>query len=126
MLRRFHEMPWGTLLLEVDEDQHFTYPPECDVVRDLNIASSIALGSETKAVILRYNPDHFSVDNNVQRVAKAVKLGKLMATIREYKVDPAPGLLFARRFLYYDVLQNQLELATSWPREVCEISEAVV
>ena len=119
------EMPWGTLLLEVDEDQHFTYPPECDVVRDLNIASSIALGSETKAVILRYNPDYFSIDNNVQRVAKSVKLAKLLATIRGFEADPAPNLQFARRFLYYDVSQNQLELATSWPSEVCEISEAV-
>ena len=62
----------------------------------------------------------------MQRVAKSVKLAKLLATIRGFEVDPAPNLQFARRFLYYDVLQNELELATSWPREVCEISEAVV
>ena len=119
------DMPWGTLLLEVDEDQHFTYPPECDVVRDLNIASSIALGSQTKVVILRYNPDHFCIDNNVQRLPKTVKLAKLLATIRELENDPAPNLLFARRLLYYDVLHNQLEIASSWPREIREISEAI-
>jgi len=120
------DMPWGTLLLEVDEDQHFTYPPECDVVRDLNIASSIALGSQTKVVILRYNPDNFCIDNNVQRLPKTVKLAKLLATIRELQNDPAPNLLFARRLLYYDVLHNQLEIASSWPREIREISEAIV
>ena len=119
------EMPWGTLLLEVDEDQHFTYPAECDVVRDLNIASSIALGSQTKVVILRYNPDHFCIDNNVQRLSKKTKLDKLMETIRQFETDPAPGLLFARRFLYYDVSGGRLDLANSWLRDVIEISQAV-
>ena len=119
------DMPWGTLLLEVDEDQHFTYPPECDVVRDLNIASSTALGSQTKVVILRYNPDNFCIDNNVQRLSTKVKLAKLLTTICSYTDDPAPNLQFARRFLYYDVSGGQLDLMPSWPRAVREISEAV-
>ena len=117
------DMPWGTLLLEVDEDQHFTYPPECDVVRDLNIASSIALGSETKTVILRYNPDNFCVNNDVQRFPKRTKLAKLIYAIRAYEVDPAPGLPFARRFLYYDTTDGVLDISNSWPREVREISQ---
>ena len=64
--------------------------------------------------------------HNTYMEAKSVKLAKLLATIREYHVDPAPGLVFARRFLYYDVLHKQLEVGISWPSEVCEISEAVV
>jgi len=79
------QMPWGNLLLEVDEEQHFNYPSECDVIRDMNIAASIAIGSGTKCVILRYNPDNFCIDNNVQRVPKNEKLAKLLATIHSSK-----------------------------------------
>ena len=119
------EFPWGVLLLEVDEDQHYTYPPECDLVRDLNIASSVALGSETKVVILRYNPDNHSANNDVQRLPKKEKLAKLMTTIQAYIEDPAPGLMFARRFLYYDTIDGKLEIAASWPDAVREISAVV-
>ena len=119
------EMPWGVLLLEVDEDQHFNYPPECDVVRDLNIAACISLGSETKTVILRYNPDNFSKNNDVQRPSKSTRLAKLLTTIRQLEQDPPEGI-FARRFLFYDTIDGQLELASSWPKAVCEISATVL
>ena len=118
------EMPWGVLLLEVDEDQHFNYPPECDVQRDLNIAASISLGSETKTVILRYNPDNYSVNNDVQRPSRATRLEKLLTTIRTLEQDPPEGI-FARRFLFYDTIAGKLEIAASWPQVVCEISVAV-
>ena len=120
------DMPWGSLLLEVDEDQHFSYPPSCVVTRDLNIAASIALGSQTKTVILRYNPDNYCIDNDVQRLPTSLKLTKLLATIRAFEQDPAPDLLFARRFLFYDVLNGKLEIAASWPEAVREISDVVL
>ena len=121
------DMPWGALLLEVDEDQHFNYPPECDVQRDLNIAASVALGSGTKVVMLRYNADNFCMNNDVQRLPKRTRLKKLIATIRQYQEEePAPGLMFARRFLFYDLLNGELEVAQHWPQAVREISEVVV
>ena len=121
------EMPWGTLLLEVDEDQHFNYPPECDIQRDMNIAASIALGSQTKVVMLRYNADNFCINNDVQRLPKKVRLKKLIATMREYQLeDPAPDIWFARRFLFYDMLNGELEISQQWPQTICDISEAVI
>ena len=35
---------WGYIILEVDEDQHKSYPPSCDVRRDFDIVASVALG----------------------------------------------------------------------------------
>ena len=121
------DMPWGTLLLEVDEDQHFNYPPECDVQRDLNIAASIALGSQTKTIILRYNPDHFSINNDVQRTPKNSKLKKLLETIKQFeKTNPSPHVRFARFFLDYDSTNGMLDVSHSWPKDVCTISKAVL
>jgi hypothetical protein len=61
----------------------------------------------------------------VQRLSKKTKLDKLMETIRHFETDPAPGLIFARRFLYYDVSGGDLDLASSWHRDVIELSTAV-
>jgi hypothetical protein len=116
--------PWGTLLLEVDEDQHFTRPPECDARRDVDIAASTALGSQTKAVILRYNPDPWSLDNNVQRWPPKKRLELLVQTIRQFDEDPVPNAPFARRFLFYDAksTENLPEIASEWPPALRECS----
>ena len=45
--------PWGVLILEVDEEQHASYPPACDVRRELGIAASIASGSPQEHASLR-------------------------------------------------------------------------
>ena len=52
---------WGVILLECDEDQRMAYDPSCDLRRDFDSCASIALGSQRKAVVLRYNPDAFKV-----------------------------------------------------------------
>ena len=54
-------MPWGYVLLEVDEEQHKAYDPSCDVRRDFDMAASVALGSGGKLLVLRYNPDAFKI-----------------------------------------------------------------
>jgi hypothetical protein len=104
------QKPWGVLLLEVDEQQHTSYVASCDVRRDFDIAASVALGSQHKLVMLRYNPDAFKVDGNTCTTSKKDRLAKLIATIKAWDEDPAPGMPFARFFMFYDAKSGQ-----QWP-----------
>lgn len=120
--------PWGVLLLECDEDQHSGYPVSCDVRRDFDICSSLQLGSQHKAVMLRYNPDSFRVAGVTRRTSKRDRLTKLIETLRAWDVDPAPSLGFARFFLFYDTASDDAYLplvAKDWDPLACEISSRV-
>jgi len=93
----------GAIILEGDEWQHSSYPAMCDVRRDFDIYASIAMGSGQKVVILRYNPDAFRIDGQPVRVAAKERQRRLIEVLRAWiEEDPAPGLPFARFFLYYD------------------------
>jgi hypothetical protein len=72
------QKPWGVILLERDEDQHDHYDPSCDVRRDFDSCASIALGSQHKAVALRYNLDAFPLGGVTRRTSKKERQAKLI------------------------------------------------
>jgi hypothetical protein len=116
---------WGVILLECDEDQHKAYDPSCDLRRDFDSCASIALGSQHKAVVLRYNPDAFKVAGVTRRTSKKDRQQKLIEILSSWEEDPAPGLGFARFFLFYDAADDAAPLplvAQSWDEEVRAIS----
>ena len=116
---------WGVILLEVDELQHAAYDPSCDVRRDFDSCASIALGSQQKAVVLRYNPDAFKICGKMKYTTKKERQAKLIETIKSWETDPAPELGFARFFLFYDAEEDTSPLpsiSTNWPNEVKAIS----
>ena len=122
--------PWGAIVLENDEFQHGppAYDPSCDVRRDFDICASVALGSAQKLVILRYNPDPFKVDGATRVVAKKERLKALVDLVQSWDADPAPDLLFARFFLFYDqTSQSHLPcVAEQWHSDVArEVSRIV-
>ena len=122
--------PWGAIVLECDEFQHAppAYDPSCDVRRDFDICASVALGSAQKLVFLRYNPDPFKVDGTTRIVAKKTRLEALVDLVRSWNADPAPHLLFARFFLFYDqTSQSHLPcVAEQWHSDVArEVSRIV-
>ena len=76
---------WGEIILQVDENQHSHQDPSCDVRRDFDMAASVALGSQHKLAIVRYNPDAFKVTGRTVRTPKTERHpGRAGATL------PAP------------------------------------
>lgn len=76
----FIETPWGCLVVEVDEQEHRDYDPNCEVVREFNIRQ--ALGCDL--TIIRYNPDSYKPDGKTtQRLTKEERLGALFLAMRD-------------------------------------------
>ena len=102
--------PWGYILLECDEEQHLGRDPSCDPRRDVDIAASVALGSEHKLLVLRYNPDTYKVDGKAQRTSKGDRIQRLLELL-EY--EPAG---FERLFLFFDHASdaNLPDVASEW------------
>ena len=122
------EMHWGVVLLECDEQQHAAYDPSCDVRRDFDSCASIALGSQHKAIVLRYNPDAFHVGGRTRYTTKKERHAKLIETLRSWEEDPAPDLGFARFFLFYDAADDSALLpliAQHWSDEVRAVSRRI-
>jgi len=117
--------PWGVILLECDEEQHSFYDASCDVRRDFDSCASIALGSQEKAVVLRYNPDPFQIGGKTRYTTKKDRLSKMMEVIAQWDVDPAPDIGFARFFLFYDAENENATLplvAQHWSEDVQKLS----
>ncbi len=120
---------WGVILLEVDEHQHSGYPISCDIRRDFDIYTSIALGSGQKVAILRYNPDAFRIDGKNVRVAAKERQRRLVEVLRDWIAeDPVPDLPFARFFLYYDGRSGSALplVAKDWESDEARAISAVV
>ena len=123
------QKPWGAVLLECDEDQHKTYDPSCDVRRDFDSCASIALGSQHKAVVLRYNPDAFKIGAVTKRTSKKDRQKKLIDVLESWQEDPAPDLGFARFFMFYDATDDMSALpliSQHWGEEICKVSRRLV
>ena len=121
--------PWGPLLLEVDEDQHSSWPASCDPRRDFDMCASLALGSDHKVVILRYNPDSFRIDGKNVTVTTKEKQQRLVELLRAWLVeDPAPDEQLARFFLYFDGRSDSTLplVAKDWENDAARAVSAVV
>ena len=120
---------WGVILLEIDEFQHSHYDASCDVRRDFDTCASIALGSQQKAIVLRFNPDAFKVAGKTRYTTKKVRYAKLLETIKSWESDPAPEFGFARFFMYYDADDDAAALpaiAKDWPEDVKAVSRRII
>ena len=110
---------WGHIILEVDEDQHRSYPIGCDVRRDFDITAAVALGSGHKLRISHFNPDPFRVDGKTCRTAHKDRIAKLLAALEE---DEPVG--FERFFLFYDSASGATlpQVGASWDKAVQDVS----
>ena len=102
--------PWGYTFLECDEDQHRSYPIECDVRRDFDIRASVTLGTNDKIKIIHYNPDCYRVDGVSQHTPKASRIAGLLEILPE---EPA---CFERIFMFYDSTSDSHlpQVAVNW------------
>ena len=88
---------WGYIILEIDEDQHKSYTPSCDVRRDFDIVASVSLGSAQKLTIIHYNPDAFQIGERTTSVSTKDRIDALVTLIQDM---PEPQG-FERIFMYY-------------------------
>ena len=119
--------PWGAIILEVDEHQHSHQDPSCDVRRDFDMAASVALGSQHKLAIVRYNPDGFKVAGRTVRTAKNTRHSKLLELLHSL-IQEEPERPFQRLFLFYDRAAEDSELPTvaeEWDVVARTVSRAV-
>jgi hypothetical protein len=93
---------WGVIILEVDEGQHRSRDPSCDVRRDLDVAAAIALGSASKCVVVRMSPDDYMVGEDAVHVSKSARRAQLLGLIDRLR-EEEPTQPFERLFMYYDV-----------------------
>jgi hypothetical protein len=82
------------IVVEVDEDQHDGYDPDCERVRMINIVKSVGM----RCVFVRYNPDAFHVDGRTIRVREKKRHDLLLKKIRECMTSPTSDVVY----LYYD------------------------
>lgn len=89
------------IIVEVDENQHFSYPRECEQERMVGIQN--ALGME-HVVFLRYNPDNYVTSTGDRQLGKPenitreIKLVEIIKTLMNS--EPNNGLYVC--YLYYD------------------------
>ena len=61
------------VILEIDEDQHYGRPEECECTRMVNISQSLGLPT----LFLRYNPDSYKTDKTKYDPAFSTRMKKL-------------------------------------------------
>ena len=97
------EKPWGLLIVECDEHAHWHNVKHAgnpravvaDPVRDLELQKALDC---KQLVVLRWNPDEYRVDKELQGIPMKTRLDALVRAIREYK----PEEVFERRFMFYN------------------------
>ena len=85
------------LIIEVDEEQHITYPKECEETRLHRIAEALH-----PCIIIRYNPDAYKVNGITKKTFKKTRHQKLLETVNKYIVVNVEKYLFKVIYLFYD------------------------
>ena len=99
------------IIIEVDENQHESYPEECESSRMINL--SMVYGG-SPVVFIRYNPDRFEIDGDTQEVSKKSRHELLEKTVRHYIDITVESLLTVEYLFYDDERQERLERTTEF------------
>jgi len=93
-------MDFGThwVILEVDEFQHRNYKDPCECVRMINVTQTI----RRKGAFIRFNPDTFKKDSEVQRVPMNARLEMLKNWIDLLSIESNLTGVLQFVQLYYD------------------------
>ena len=119
---------WGVIVLQVDANQHASYPAECDLRRNYNTYVSITRTGEQRVAILRYNPDEFHLDCINVQIETEARHRRLVEVLRAWMApDWVPTRPFERFFLYYDSESgaNLPRIAADWGSDDRVISAVV-
>jgi hypothetical protein len=102
------------IFLEVDEDQHRFSSASCDMNRMSKIIETLAIeGNTLPIVFIRYNPNAYRVDGELQKVLKKDREEKLIELLSDersiiYNTDQLLSVLY----MYYDMIDGEPEVFT--------------
>ena len=104
------------IVIEVDEFQHFSYLPECEIARMINISQS--LGSPT--MFIRYNPDKYNIGFTKHDTGPSYRykvLKRWIDTCMQLSVDNIKdhGFCSQVKLFYNDFNEHQNSLETILP-----------
>ena len=88
------------IVVEVDENQHSSYPEQCEIARMVNIQQGFG---GMKVLFIRFNPDGY-VDNLKNKVRAGITLSRkkrLVSLIKSSMIHPPPHPLSVIK-MYYD------------------------
>ena len=104
------------VILEIDENQHKSYSPECEVTRMINIAQDT--GGGLPVVFIRYNPDRY-IDINGKITKKSIIKSKFQICLDsiKYHIDNMPNFPLSICKIYFDGY-----VPGEWPIPTYEIS----
>lgn len=91
------------IIIEVDENQHESYPCECEIVRMINIQQGFG---GVPVIFIRFNPDPYA-DNNGNLIktyrGREKKLLQVLKDIDNYEIIEE---MLSVIYLYYDGYEN--------------------
>lgn len=88
------------IIVEVDENQHFSRPCECEQIRMVNIFQSVGLPT----IFIRYNPDKYLPEGRITKIegdSSDKRMVKLEECIRKTMSTP-PVVPLSVKYLYFD------------------------
>jgi hypothetical protein len=91
------------IIIEVDENQHYNYPCECEQTRMINIAQALGMS----CIFIRYNPDGYKDAAGKRCNPSHLTRMKLLRKWLDLCLDPAQspeasGSFVNAAYLYYD------------------------
>ena len=96
---------------ENDENQHEGYPISCDARRMTEVRSVFTQdGNEMPLVFIRYNPDAFRIDGELQKIKKKDRLKRYVELVKELENSYEEMMPLTIYYLYYNVNGDNLEI----------------
>jgi hypothetical protein len=109
------------IILEVDEHQHAQYTVLCESRRTMDIVTAIrssglhGYAAEAKILLLRYNPNAYSIDGTPQHTTKPTREARLLRLlVSDAALDAcfAGDAYFATRHMFYSTVGGQAAVLT--------------
>ena len=87
------------IIVEIDENQHKNYAPECEIIRMKQLFFDI--GTEQGLYVIRYNPDEFKRHGEDTDVKPSKRQKRLFQMIRWCQEKPITNKIVVK-YLFYD------------------------
>lgn len=101
------DYPLFKIIVEVDENQHKTYPCECEQTRMIMIHQSFG---GTPVIFIRFNPDNYEVNKDQKKVLLKTRKTMLLKLLNEYKNVKEWNIPLSVIYMFYDNYDNKNEI----------------
>jgi uncharacterized Zn-finger protein len=96
---------------ENDEHQHEGYAVSCETRRMTDVKSVFLQdGNDIPIFFIRYNPDSFMIDGNIQNIKKEERMKKYIDLIRNLENSNEELIPLTIYYLFYDIICDKLKV----------------